>query len=367
MSLRRTVAAALAAVTLTLASRAGASPWVLKPGEFYSELTGSLFSANTFFDDNRERPPLNGKLDERELTSFTELGWKKRASVWIQVPFVNRGFTRFSGGTSTSSGLGDIDLGVRFRLRGGSSPASLALGWTAPLGANRRLFPGTDGDGGTDPSHYPPASLSNASDSSLYFNQGLQSLRVGLEFGGHAWKHAFWTLGGEYRYRFLEFASTGGDTRNARFFGGDASLGWWVHKNLLVSGLFQGEWVSQQSANYDRDRTADLDPMRLLAGPRFTWRVDDRMDVFAGSWHVSRGQNVIHYDQYYFGIAWRQSSLSRYAGAYGGTSEGEPRAAEAKKAAEPKPQAPPKKDGAKKGGSKKHAATPPATGAGQSH
>src|SRR5215831_19044041 len=211
MSLRRTVAAAaLAAVTLTLASRAGASPWVLKPGEFYSELTG-----------------------------FTELGWKKRASVWIQVPFVNRGFTRFSGGTSTSSGLGDIDLGVRFRLRGGSSPASLALGWTAPLGANRRLFPGTDGDGGTDPSHYPPASLSNVSDSSLYFNQGLQSLRVGLEFGGHAWKHAFWTLGGEYRYRFLEFASTGGDTRNARFFGGDASLGWWVHKNLLVSGLFQ--------------------------------------------------------------------------------------------------------------------------------
>src|SRR5215831_16244077 len=72
MSLRRTVAAAaLAAVTLTLASRAGASPWVLKPGEFYSELTGSLFSANTFFDDNRERPPLNGKMDERELTSFT--------------------------------------------------------------------------------------------------------------------------------------------------------------------------------------------------------------------------------------------------------------------------------------------------------
>jgi hypothetical protein len=76
-----------------------------------------------------------------------------------------------------------------------------------------------------------------------------------------------------------------------------------------------------QSKNYDRDLAADRDPKRLLAGVRATWRVDDRMDVFAGSWHVTSGANVIHYDQYYFGIAWRQSSLSRYAGAYGGTKE----------------------------------------------
>ena len=328
MSLRRTVAAAvLALATLTLASAVhaasgtGPTPWVLKPGEFYSELSGSVFAANSFLDNGDQRPPLNGKLDERELVSYTEMGWKTSASVWLAVPFVNRGFTRFTGGTSTSTGLGDLDLGVRFRLKGGSTPASLALGWTAPLGANRKLFPGSDGDGGTDPASYPPYSQSNASDTSLYFNQGLQSLRAGLDFGGHAWKGAFWTAGGEFRYRFLEFGSTDRNSHNARFIGGNASLGWWVQRNLLVSGLFEGEWVSSQSENYDRNLATDRDPKRLLAGPRLTWRVDDRMDVFAGSWHVTSGRNVIHYDQYYFGIAWRQSSLSRYAGAYGGTQE----------------------------------------------
>jgi hypothetical protein len=327
MSLRRTVAAAVAVATLTLASPsradlpAATSPWVLRPGEFYSEITGSLFSARSFHDNDRERPPLDGKLDERELMSWNELGWKPRASVWIGIPLVNRGFTRFTGGTSTSTGLGDFDFGVRFRLKGGSAPAALAFGWTAPLGANRKLFPGSDGDGGTDPSRYPPYSLSNAADTSLYFNQGLQSLRVGVDFGGHAWKHAFWTAGGTYRYRFLEFLQTGGSSHNARFVEANASLGWWAKKSLLVSGLFSGEWSMNQSANYDQDLTLDREPMRLLAGPRLTWRVDERMDVIAGSWHVVRGQNVLHYDQYYFGIAWRQSGLSRYAGAYGGTSE----------------------------------------------
>ena len=364
MSLRRTVAAVLAVATLTLAapSRAGlptgSSPWVLKPGEFYSELTGSLFAARSFHDNESERPSLDGKLDERQLISYNELGWKSRASVWLAVPIVNRGFTRFTGGTSTSTGLGDIDLGLRYRLRGGNAPASLSFGWTAPLGANRKLFPGSDGDGGTDPSKYPPYSSSNLSDTSLYFDQGLQSLRVGVDFGGRAWKRAFWTAGGEWRYRFLEFGTTGGSSRNARLIGGNASLGWWATNSLLLTGLFNGEWATQQSANYDRDLSLDREPKRLLAGPRLTWRVDERMDVIAGSWHVTSGKNVIHYDQYYFGIAWRQSSLSRYAGAYGGTSEGSIHAAVdgATQKGTPKAKA------AKSKPTKKHAAPPPAAG-----
>jgi hypothetical protein len=324
MSLRRTAAAAWALATLTFASpshAAGPTPWVLKPGEFYSELTGSVFAANTFFDADKERPPLDGKLDERALVSYNELGWKSRASVWIAVPLVNRGFTRFSGGTSTSTGLGDIDLGVRYRMKGGTTPASLSFGWTAPLGGNRKLFPGISGDGGTDPSSYPPYSTSNATDTSLYFNQGLQSLRVGADFGGRAWKHAFWTAGGEWRYRFLEFGNTDVSSHNARFIGGHATLGWWAMHSLLVEGLYEGEWATSMSENYDRNLSVEREPRRNLAGARLTWRVDDRMDVIAGSWHVARGENVIHYDQYYFGIAWRQSSLSRYAGAYGGTKE----------------------------------------------
>jgi len=321
MSLRRTVACVSA--TLLIASVAGASPWVLKPGEFYSDLSGSFYSASSFYQGD-ERFSLGGRLDQREVLSRNEFGWKPRASVWIALPFVSRGFSRFSGGTSTSTGLGDIDLGVRFRLKGGETPAALSLGWTASTGVNRKLFPGSDGEGGTDPGSYPPASPSNASDTSLYFNQGLQSLALGLDFGGHAWKHAFWTAGGKYTYRYLEFLTSGGDSHNARFVGANATLGWWIRPSLLVTGAFDGDWVTEESANYDRRLKLDLEPSRMLAGARFTYRVDDRMDVFAGSNHVFSGDEVLHYDQFYCGIAWKHTSLSRYAGAYGGTSESAP-------------------------------------------
>jgi len=318
MSLRRS--AALAAATLTLASAAWGSPWVLKPGEFYSELSGSSFSANTFHGDDGDRLDLGGKLDQRVMRSYSEFGWKKRASVWFDVPFVSRSFTPHTGATSTSTGLGDLDLGAKIRLKAGPSPMALTLGWTTPMGANRKLFPGPGGDGATD-AHVPRPSLSNFSDTSFFFNQGLQALTAGLELGGAAGKRAYWNAGGSYRYTFLEFASTGDNSHNAKLAGAQAELGIWFGKALLVSGEFHGEWLLSQSAQYDQDLTQDHDSKRLIVGPRFTYRVDERMDVFAGSMHTASGRNTLHYDQYYAGIAWKQTGLSRLAGALGGTKE----------------------------------------------
>ena len=103
--------------------------------------------------------------------------------------------------------------------------------------------------------------------------------------------------------------------------GAHGTLGWWVTQSLRVSGAFDGEWATEQSANYDRDRGVDFQPNRMLAGARFTYRVDERMDVFAGSSHVFSGDNVLHYDQFYCGVAWKHTSLSRYAGAFGGTKD----------------------------------------------
>src|SRR5262249_54975236 len=135
MSLRRSVAALVASVSI--ASAASASPWSLRPGQFYSELSGSFFSANSFYNEDKGPASLGGKLDERVVRSYNELGWKKWASVWIAVPFVSRGFSPFPGGTTTSTGLGDIDMGLHLGLHGGSLPIALSLGWTAPLGGNR--------------------------------------------------------------------------------------------------------------------------------------------------------------------------------------------------------------------------------------
>ena len=332
MSLRRSVAAAALLATVSIPSAAWASaldsPWVLKPGEFYSELSGSFFAANSFYGEQEEgRFSLGGKLDERVVRSSNEFGWKKWASVWISVPFVSRSFSPFTGGNTTATGLGDLDVGLRVALLRGSLPAALSLGWTAPLGDNRKLFPGTSGEGGIDLRHVPAAGGSNFADTSLYFDQGMQSLSAALALGGTAGKRAYWTLGGAFVYRFLEIGQSDETTNgvvttfrhNAKFAGGDASVGIWVTQSLLLTGAFHGEWVMSQSAIYDGDETRELDITRMLTGPRLTYRVDERMDVFAGSWHTPTGRNVLHHDQYYCGIAWKQTGLDRLAGMLGGT------------------------------------------------
>ena len=56
--------------------------------------------------------------------------------------------------TSTATGFGDLGLGVRIALMRGGMPVSLSLGWTAPMGGNRRLFPGTSGGTGLDGTRY---------------------------------------------------------------------------------------------------------------------------------------------------------------------------------------------------------------------
>lgn len=326
MSLRRSVAAA-ALATVSVVSAAWGSPWVIKPGEFYSELSGSLFSANTFYGEDGKRLGLGGKLDERVVHSVNEFGWKKRVSVWIGVPFVNRAFTPASGPTLTSTGLGDIDLGLRYAVRRGSSPVALSLGWSAPTGGNRRLYPGVSGEGGLDPSHAPRFPGSNLADTSLFFDAGLQTLSASLELGGAAGRRAYWTLGGAYRYRYLEFGQrdeeNGGVTtkftHNAYAAGGEAALGLWIRPELLVTGTFRGDWPISQSKLYDGDALRDNKSRMMLAGPRFTYRVDDRMDVFGGSWHSIAGRHVLHHDQYYCGIAWKQTGLDRLAGVLGGT------------------------------------------------
>jgi hypothetical protein len=327
MSLRRSVAAAVAVATVSLASAAWGSPWQLKPGEFYSELSGDFFSARTWLQNSdSKRIQLGGNLEQRVVRSHTEMGWKKRASVWFDVPFVNRTFALNNGGSITSTGLGDLGFGLRFGLHQGHSPIALELGWVTPLGGNRKLFPGVGGSGGMDGTSYLSQATGPVRDSSAFFDSGLQSLSAALELGGSAGKRAYWTLGGGYRTTYLTIGARDTLDRYADFATASASLGMWMGTHLLVNGSFAGEWPVSQGNLYDRirkpiagDHGPDLEPTRMLAGPRFTYRVDERMDVFAGSWHTVSGRNVLHTDQFYAGIAWRQTGLDRLAGAFGGT------------------------------------------------
>lgn len=321
MSLRRSVAAAVAVATVSLlASAAWAGPWNLKPGEFYSELSGSFFSTLTYFNDDQDQANLGGRLEQRVVHSHNEFGWKKRLNWVVDVPFVSRTYATDGAGSATATGLGDLGLALRYGMHAGTMPVALTLGWTAPLGGNARIFPATTGAGGLDGSSLLRQYNRRLSDSTTFFSSGLQSLSVGLDAGGTLGKGGYWTLGGAYTTRYRTIGARDVADRYADFYSGAFTLGFWMGKNLLVAGEARGEWASSQGANYDRITPgADLESTSMLAGPRLTYRVDDRMDVFAGSWHTPSGQNVLHSDQYYCGIAWKQTGFDRLAGALGGT------------------------------------------------
>ena len=327
MSLRRSVAAAVAVATVSFASAAWGSPWALKPGEFYSELSGSFFSARTFLQNSdAKRTSLGGTLEQRVMRVHTEMGWTKHESVWFDVPFVNRTFGPDAGGSLTSTGLGDLAFGIRYGVHVGHAPLAFELGWTAPLGGNRRLFPGTSGSSGADGTGYLAHANGSASDSSAFFDTGLQSLSAALDLGGTAGKRAYWTLGGGYHTNYLPGGSRKQTDRYANFATGRATLGVWLGQHLLLSGNCVGEWPMSQGDSYDRVTAPipgahgpNLEPVSILAGSRLTYRVDDRMDLFGGTWHTLSGRNVLHTDQFFAGIAWKQTGLDRLAGALGGT------------------------------------------------
>ena len=94
MTLRRHLSAALAAAALMTfaATAAVAGPWSLAPGEYYTELRGSFFSASSFYDDNGDRMGTNTLFESRSLRSYSELGWKKHLSVQLSLPAVSNTF-----------------------------------------------------------------------------------------------------------------------------------------------------------------------------------------------------------------------------------------------------------------------------------
>jgi hypothetical protein len=321
MSLRRPFAALAAAITLSLAAPVFASPWGLAPGDYYTELSGSFFSANSFYNDDEKRDLLDASFEERVVRSHNEFGWRKWATLVVDLPFVSRTFVPSRAPAITSTGFGDIALGLRVPMHMGAMPLAVELGVELPMGTNRALFPGTSGAGGLNGYLLHPRSSVPLRDSSTFFSQGLTSASLGLEIGGSAGKRAYWTAGGRYRTSFFSIAGRDTADRWADFVGASLGLGWWFRDDVLVSGEFRGDWQVSEGTAYDRWDVPgrELQANRMLAGPRFTWRVDERMDFFAGSWHTPGGRNVLHHDLFYFGIAWKHTSLDRLAGALGGT------------------------------------------------
>ena len=327
MTVRRMTVAACAAFAAiaSLVSAALASPWGVAPGEFYSELSGSLFSAGSHYDDDENRVIDDGLFEQRTLSSYSEIGWKKHWSLRLGLPVVSRTVRPNAlPAPATSTGFGNLLFGVKQTGHFGATPISLSLTWTAPGGTNPLFSPGTSVSPGTG--------ADGATGELL--QQGLQSMQADLAIGGTAGSRSYWSLQGGYRYRY---STIGGRTKSAvvpdtlmserRWQDaviGEAEMGVWFSRSLLVSGAFHGEFPIDQGDLYDGSFAAnpgkngpEFETVRMLAGPRVTYRVDDRLDAFAGSWHSPGGRNVLHVDQYYAGIAWKSTKLDRLAGLLG--------------------------------------------------
>ena len=295
MTLRRHLAAALAAAALMTfaASSAVAGPWSLAPGEYYTELRGSFFSASSFYDDNGDRVGTNTLYESRSLRSYSELGWKKHLSVQLSLPAVSNTFRDSDDHIATSnSGLGDFGFGMRWSFANGAKATALQLAWQAPTGYNPALNPAL-GDGN-------------------------QALSAALHLGGTAGKNAFWQASAGYKYDYRSAGARSTDAAAdgaaavdwADHFTTDGAVGLWMGDLNLA-----GQWVAELPMSSGRA----LETQWVLAGPRLTYRVDERIDAFAGSWHSPIGKNVLHIDEYYAGVTWKATKLNRMQGFLGGS------------------------------------------------
>ena len=283
---------------------AHAGPWLPAPGEYYTELRGGAFCADSYLNEDGDRLGLDGKWEERSARATVELGWKKSVSFVMSAPFISA-TQRYTAETRTSTGLEDVLVGFRYWLHQGATALAAELDWQAPLGYNRStsVFGDALRDG------------------------GLQQISLSLLYGMPIAKYGFLQLGAGGGYRYLSLNGTGKHITNPtdptepvideakERWGvpvlGSADLGLWLTNNLLVGGRYSGMMTVSHG---------DLYPERIvhLAGPVVLYRVDDRLDLAAGSWSTAMGQCTPHYDQVYVSLTFKRTKLNRVQGFLGG-------------------------------------------------
>jgi hypothetical protein len=289
---------ALIAALAAVPSLARAGAWSLARGEYYSELEAGRSVADTYLDANGGRQSAAAVLESRSLRFYNEFGWKKSMSWVLAAPIESR-TGRIGSFSRTQTGLGDLHVGLRYKLKNGVTGANVQLDWVAPLGYDATYA-------------VPP------------LGDGLQSLGLRLNAGRAFGSRGFAEASGGYRIRYkgayggqkpvgdpdykaLSYQKQG--TWSAR-------AGWWVGSSLLVLGHYDGFGTldNGDALGPGGDNAAHV------VGPELRYRVDDRMDVYAGSYHVATGRNVAHPDEYYVGFAFRSTKLTRTQGVLGNKS-----------------------------------------------
>jgi len=281
----------------TLVPPAAAGPWGLAPGEWYANLEGSTFTSHSFHTDG-VRADTGLIVEERALRTLVEVGWKRRLSLVFGLPVlsVTRRDARVRG---TATGFQDVLIGMRYNLINGANAVAVQLDWSAPAGYNRNL----DSLG-------------------LQLGDGHQQLSLEVAGGAGIPGGGFfqWSVGQSYRYLTITKKDGGlvvvDRLHPARYLWAQhvlasADLGLWVGPSLLVGGRYRGKLSVGSGLLVEESDTH-------LAGAVLLYRVDDRLDMFAGFWSTASGRYSLHYDQVYLGLAFHNTKLNRLQGYLGG-------------------------------------------------
>jgi hypothetical protein len=265
-----------------LPSTAFAGAWLLPPGDWASDIRGTFFNADTYRNADGDRVPLagGGALEQRSMSAWNEFGWKKSLSVFVAMPYVST-TRRFAGESRlpAQTVLGDMQLGARYAIKGGATALALNATWKAPLGYNREIQPAP----GT----------------------GQQDVAGTLAFGAPIGGRGFIEAEAGYRYRFEAPADQLIASAGAGF--------WFGH--LLIGGRYEGA-----AAAGDGETPADK-VSEHLAGPVVLYRIDDSIDLSAGSLHTAAGENALHADRVYVALTLKRSGLNRLQGFLGNAQQ----------------------------------------------
>jgi hypothetical protein len=144
---------AAAVVLLSTVSLVSAGAWTQPPGDSYLKLTAQRGETDSSFDDlgNQVPRPGNGLLTDFGLWMYGEYGLASAITLIADAPYRRLSEKRqFAGGIGQerSNGLGDLSIGLRWRLRERPLVVSVAAGMAIPLGysiqRDTRLPLGTD-------------------------------------------------------------------------------------------------------------------------------------------------------------------------------------------------------------------------------
>ena len=259
-------------LSIAAASSCYAGAWTEPQGEFYEKVSYNYYYAHQDFDSasNRVATPNGGKFTDLDVNNYIEYGLTNDLTVinsltykWLR--------NDFNGGAATSgSGLGDVDLGLRYKL----------LDKSAGIVSTQVLvkFPGVYGV-----------------DDSLPLGNGQYDAELRLLYGRSLYPvlPAYMNLEIGYRWRV---GAPADELRYLVEFGDDLTSRLFVRAKLDGT-LSMKNGASAAGSNFSANPTAtnnyDLGKLDLAVGykitPSFGVEVSYRPDIYG--WNTAAGAN----------------------------------------------------------------------------